>query len=91
MCCGRLLREESGNQKPRKRKIMTFDEFWQERVMKGTPDTAVTRTLAQAAWDTALCAASAGCFDSGKLVQPVTIQQRISDLHSWVKNEGGEG
>ena len=70
---------------------MSFEEFWAEMVGRGTPDRAVERTLAMAAWDAALCAATAAAFDAGRLRDSGDVLRGVTDLHSWVKagEEGG--
>lgn len=62
---------------------MTFQDFYAERLAAGMPDTATNRSLCQAAWDTALCAASAACLDKGKMREPQAIHAAISNLHTW--------
>ena len=62
---------------------MNFPEFWRDVVGRGTVDTEAARAVAQAAWDAALCAASARAFDGGKLRGAVEVVAGISGLHSW--------
>ena len=73
---------------------MSFEEYWQEMVGRGTADNAENRTLVMSAWDAALCAATARAFDAGKLRLPGEVLRGISSLHTWAKagmDEGGEG
>ncbi len=64
---------------------MSFEEFYAERLAAGMPDHAVNRTLCQAAWDTAVCAASAACLDRGKIREGRECLEAISRLHTWEK------
>lgn len=64
---------------------MTFAEYWQEMTGRGFEDTATNRTLAESAWDAALCAASAGAHDRGKIKDGQAIMAAISKLHTWNK------
>ena len=70
---------------------MSFEEFWADMVGRGTPDHAVNRTLVMAAWDAALCAATAGAFDAGKLRPAGEMMRGISALHTWAAGEEGGG
>lgn len=64
---------------------MTFEDFYAERLAAGLTDTAANRTLVQAAWDTALCAAAAACLDKGKIREGHACLDSISQLHTWAK------
>ena len=64
---------------------MSFEDFYTERLAAGMPDTAVNRSLCQAGWDTALCAASAACLDRGKIRDGRECLDSISTLHTWAK------
>lgn len=66
---------------------MTFQEFYAERKAAGLPHGPQQHELAQAAWDAALCAASAACFERGKLKDAQSIHAGISNLHTWVTRE----
>lgn len=63
---------------------MTFDEFWAEAANLGLSTDESTKRMALAAWDAALCAASAQSFDRGKVRDGHAILAGISRLHSWV-------
>lgn len=64
---------------------MTFEEHYSDAVERGLPDTATNRTYAQAFWDTALCEASAGCLDRGKIRDGRECLDAISKLHTWAR------
>ena len=66
---------------------MTFEDFYAERLAAGLTDTAANRTLCQAAWDTALCAASAACLDKGKIREGRECLDAISKLHTWATQQ----
>jgi len=70
---------------------VSFEEFWQYVVGRGTVDDAVHRQLAANAWDAALCAATAGAFDAGKLRPAGEMMRGISALHTWTAGEEGGG
>lgn len=66
---------------------MTFQEYWQEQITRGMPAAPADKSAAMAAWDTAICSASAACLQRGKPADAHTIHAKISALHTWANNE----
>ena len=66
-----------------------FETFWQEtdKDALAPADHPAAEAIAQAAWDHALCAASACFLDRGQLRPAGQAQAAISNLHTWVKPE----
>jgi hypothetical protein len=67
--------------------MMTFADFWASQGGAGVPaqDEARARAVAELAWDAALCAASAGCFERGQFRAPAEISASIQALHTWAE------
>ena len=62
---------------------MTFEQFFADAVELGmSPD---HRTHQLIAWDAAICAAKAACFEQGRMKPADVCGPALSALHSWVK------
>jgi hypothetical protein len=70
---------------------MSFDEFWDDEVSRGTPPQAEYRRLAESAWDAALCAAGANSLDMGRIREGREVLAEISALHTWNRKPAVEG
>lgn len=64
---------------------MTFVEYWAEQEARGFGEPRFSRASAESAWDAALCAISAKCFDRGQIRTGQEIHAEITGLHTWVK------
>lgn len=63
---------------------MTFAQYWQDTISRGTPDTPAAHALAQEAWDAALCAVQAEITGpSGRLPASQEIAATLSRHHTW--------
>jgi hypothetical protein len=69
---------------------MSFEDFWAETFKGGiaAAELPAARALAERAWDAAVCASSARCFERGKFREPAVIHAEITQLHTWASPEG---
>jgi len=64
---------------------VSFEEFFGRH--EETLRMVNARAAAESVWDAALCAAQDAMFDRGRMRDSREAHRRISELHTWVKEE----